>query len=351
MIDVTQTLLTLSACTGVAGAEQPVAQLVSGMLATCAQSVFIDPLGSVLATLCEPQSGYPTILLDAHMDEIGMIVTYIDDNGFLKVGSCGGVDRRLLLAQRVTVHGKEPVFGVVAAHSPHLSTGEERKKVPEMDYLLIDIGCSRERAMELVRPGDRVTIESQAFSMQNGRVCAKASDDRAGVAAVLRAAELIKQAAPRCGVKALLSVQEETGERGAKAAGFTADCDIALAVDVSFALTSDAPEHKCGKLGEGPMIGIAPTLTKSISDEFIRLAKELKIPYQIEVMAGETSTNADALGVAGKGAKTGLLSIPLRYMHTPVEVTQPQDIEHTARLLAEFVIRMGKQKEGCTHAV
>ncbi len=350
MIDVTQTLLALSACTGVAGAEQPVAQLVSGMLAPCAQSVFIDPLGSVLATLCEPQSGYPTILLDAHMDEIGMIVTYIDDNGFLKVGSCGGVDRRLLLAQRVTVHGKEPVFGVVAAHSPHLSTGEERKKVPEMDDILIDIGCSRERAMELVRPGDRVTIE-------------------------------IKQAAPRCGVKVLLSVQEETGERGAKAAGFTADCDIALAVDVSFALTSDAPEHKCGKLGEGPMIGIAPTLTKSISDEFIRLAKELKIPYQIEVMAGETSTNADALGVAGKGAKTGLLSIPLRYMHTPVEVTQPQDIEqgkgaktgllsiplrymhtpvevtqpqdieHTARLLAEFVVRMEKQKEGCTHAV
>ncbi len=341
-MDVAELLLTLSGCTGVSGAEQPVAERIAEIIKPFCQRVEIDPLGSVLASVRPAKEGYPTVLLDAHMDEVGMIVTYIDDKGFLKVGNCGGVDRRLLLAQRVIVHGKEPVYGVIAAPPPHLSTGEERKKVPSMDELVIDIGCSPERARELVRPGDRVTIDAPGARLLNDRICAKASDDRAGVAAVLRAVELLDKEEFPWGIKALFSVQEEVGERGAKAGGFAADCDIALAVDVSFALTSDAPEHKCGRMGEGPMIGISPTLTASISDRFVALAKEHDIPYQLEVMAGETSTNADALGVAGKGAKTGLLSIPLRYMHTPVEVTEPADMENTARLLKEFIKEGGE---------
>lgn len=341
-MDCKDLMMELSACVGVAGAESAVAQKCAGMLQDMGAQVTITPLGNLLATLRPASADQPMVLLDAHIDEIGLIVTSVGEDGFLRVSNCGGVDRRLLLAQRVIIHGREEVYGIIASKPPHLETAEEEKKVPEIDEIVIDTGLTGEQAKALISPGDMVTIDVEPTALLNGRICGKALDDRAGVAAVLRAVELLRDKPLSCGLTVLLSAQEETGERGAKTGGFTAAPDIALAVDVSFAYTADADEHKCGKMGEGPMIGIAPTLTRAISEQFIELAKAEKIPYQLEVMGGETSTNADALGVAGRGAKTGLLSIPLRYMHTPIEVVQTDDVENTARLLAAFIEKAGE---------
>jgi endoglucanase len=342
MESIKQDLFRLSKCIGVAGDESSASEAAKEMLSKYTSNIKTDNMGNIIAEIFPRREGKPYVLLDAHIDEIGMIVTFIDAKGFLHVSNCGGVDRRLLLAQRVIVHSKEKLFGVIASKPPHLESAEDAKKVPEVVDVLIDIGLSQDEAKQKVSLGDRVTIQSESHELLNNRVATKAIDDKAGIVSILKALEILSEKKPDCGLGVLFSVQEETGERGARVGGFTVDPDIAIAVDVSFAYTSDAVEHKCGKMGEGVMVGIAPTLTRQISKDFEQLAKQAGIKYQLEVMGGETSTNADALGVTKKGVKTGLLSIPLRYMHTPIEVVQMEDIENTAKLLAEFVLKAGE---------
>lgn len=332
----------LSQVPGIAGEERAATELAAQFLKEYTSAVRINPLGSVIAEIKAPDAGAPTLLLDAHIDQIGLIVTHIEENGFLRVGSCGGIDRRLLLAQRVTIFGKRPVMGIVASKPPHLQNGDEAKKVPEIDGIFIDTGCSSEELKSLVSPGDKVRIEGDFLELKNQRVAGPALDDRAGVAAVLLALEYLKQKHYPCGLTVVFSTQEETGSAGAATSAYAVGADMAVAVDVSFAYTSDAPEHKCGKMGQGVMIGVAPVLDKRMSDALILAAKERKIPYQVEVMSGSTGTNADKIAVSRSGVRTGVLSIPQKYMHTPVEVVQTEDVESTAALLAEFVLRAGE---------
>ena len=278
-------------------------------------------------------------MLDAHIDRIGLIVTEILPGGFLRVDRCGGVDVKTLSAQRVKIHAKKPLYGVITAMPPHLQTAEQMKKAFSIDELFVDTGLSKEQVETLVFPGDRVTVEYESAKMENGRFTASAIDDRAGVASIISAVEKIYKAPTNCGVTVLFSAQEETGERGAAAAAGKIDYDEVIAVDVSFAHTPDAKAHKCGVMGKGAMIGVAPTLTKQISDEFVSLAKSASDEYQLEVMSGETGTNADRLGISALGARSGLLSIPIRYMHTPCETVQLSDIESVARLLADYLLK------------
>lgn len=334
-------LRALSQAVGVAGLEGGAADCAKHLLEPFARRITTDPLGSLIAEIRPPQEGRPHILFDAHIDEIGMIVTAVEEDGFLHVANCGGLDRKVLLAQEVTVHGREELCGVVASKPPHLASAEDAKKTPEMDDILIDTGLTGGRAQALISPGDRVTVRGEFCELLGGRVSGKALDDRAGVAAVIKAVELLSGENPGCGLTVLLSTQEETGTRGAATGGFAVQPDVCLSVDVSFGLTSDAPEHKCGKLGEGVMIGVSPTLTAGVTEELIELAQRSGIPHQLEVMGGETSTNADVIGLAGAGVKTGLCSIPLRYMHTPIEVVAVTDVDAVARLLAEYVRKAG----------
>lgn len=337
-MELTALLEQLAQSTGVSGGELPAAEVACAELKRYTDDISIDAMGSVTAVV---KQGSPLVLLDAHIDEIGLIVTSLGENGFLKAAAVGGVDRRLLIAQEVVILSEEPVEGVVASKPPHLLSADESKKVPKVDDLWIDTGLTTEELEQKVALGDRIRFKAGFHRLMNGRVCSKSLDDRAGVAAVLRALELLKDEPLCCGLAVTFTCQEELGCLGAKTASYSVAPDLALTVDVSFAHTPDAPEHKCGKLGGGTMIGISPTLDKGVSDELTALAKEKKIPYQLEVMGGLTSTNADSITVSRGGVKCGLLSIPLRYMHTPIETIEVEDVESTARLMAEFVKKAG----------
>lgn len=339
MMKLKETLFELTTAIGVAGEEFSAAQDACEKLKEFAPDAKVDFFGNVIGNIGERNDKKPHLLLDAHIDEIGFIVTHITDDGFLKVSNCGGVDRRLLLAQQVSIFGSETIKGIITSIPPHLE--DDDKKVPKMDDIYIDIGMSKEQAEKTVSLGDRGVIDARACQLLNDRVTSKAIDDRSGVLVILNTLEKLKGKPLPYSITALFSAQEETGERGAKTAAFKINPDLAIAIDVSFALTADDSVHKCGELSKGAMIGIAPSLSKSMSDELIRVAKEKDIPYQLEVMDGTTGTNADVIGVTRSGVKTVTVSVPLKYMHTPVEVVSLNDIENTSELLAEFILQGG----------
>ncbi|MBP1550576.1 MAG: M42 family peptidase, partial [Oscillospiraceae bacterium] len=246
-----QTIIQLADTSGVSGDETKAAELALEMLKEFTDDCYIKN-GNVIGHLGK-KGAKPHIMIDAHIDQIGFVVTYITDDGFLKISNCGGIDRRLLLAQQVTVLGKEPVTGIVCAIPPHLSTDES--SVPEMDEICIDIGMTKKQAENVISYGDKIVFATSCKKLQGDRITGAALDDRCGVAAILRALEIIKGNNLDYELTVMFSTQEELGERGAKIGVFDIDPDIALAVDVSFALTADDSEIKCGKMGKGCMIG------------------------------------------------------------------------------------------------
>ena len=333
-MDIRSTVVSLSEISGTSGSESKAAQLALGMLREyCPDAEIIN--GNVTGKFGTHREGLPSLLLDAHIDQIGFAVTYITDDGFIKVGNIGGIDRRLLPAQPVVVHGSRDIKGVICSVPPHLTSGGS--EVLEMDDFAIDTGLTKEELEKLVSLGDSVTFDVTCRDLIGSRITGGALDDRCGVASILYALELLKDSDLAYNVTVLFSTQEEVGERGAKIGAFEINPDIALAVDVSFAYAIGEEESKCGYLGKGPMIGISPSLSREISDELINTAKSADIPYQIEVMSGLTGTNADRFSVNRCGAKACTVSIPLRNMHTPVEVIDITDAEQTAKLLAAYI--------------
>lgn len=322
---------------GVSGAENEAASVAAELLNKY-MPARVDVLGSVTGTTGE---GETHILLDAHLDQIGLVVTAIDEDGFLKVAKCGGSDIRVLAAAEVTVHGREKLFGVITSTPPHLSKPEDSNKAKGFDEISVDIGMKREDAVKLVSPGDRITFNGEYLKLLGNRVSSPSIDDRAGVAAVLRCLELIKDKNLNCKISVMFSVQEETGGSGAQAGAFAANADEAIAVDVSFASAPGVSGEKYAALGGGTMIGYGPSLDYTMSRKLAEIAENKEILNQPEVMGGKTGTNCDEIQVAGKGVRTALLSIPLRNMHTAVEVCDLEDIENTARLMAEYIIERG----------
>lgn len=327
-------LKTLCPATGVSGDEADAAKAAEKLLSPLGR-VEHTPLGSVLCYVPPVKAGLPRVMLVAHLDQVGLMVTRITDKGFLKVAACGGPDRRTLAGARVTVHTaccKLP--GVVVATPPHLSDGKTKTAKPEQ--LSVDIGLSAEAAREKVALGDRIVLDGVLEPLFSDRVCSAALDDRAGCAAVIRAAELLKKTEKAEIIVALVS-QEEVGSSGAATSAFAVAPDFAFVVDVSMGLTPDEKAEACGEMGKGPMIGVAPILDRRLSLRLTETAKRANIPWQIEVMASRTGTDADAIAVSGKGVRAALVSIPLRFMHTPGEVVSLSDVENTAKLIAETV--------------
>jgi endoglucanase len=336
-MDIANAIKLLSDETGVSGEESKAAKLAASMLKEYTNDVCIKN-GNVIGKLGKHDGNSVKLVLDAHIDQVGLIVTYVDENGFIKAANCGGIDRRLLPAQQVIIHGKRDIYGIVISIPPHLSGGKE-KEVPEISELCIDTGMGREELLEIVQPGDKITFDVKCGKLLGRRIAGRALDDRAGVAAILYALDLLKNEEINCALTVLFSAQEEIGERGAKIAAYDINADIAIAVDVGFGYAEGEKEEKCGKLGNGGMIGISPSLDKKLSLELIDIAKEMNIPFQHEIMPGLTSTNADQFSVSGSGARAVTLSIPLRYMHTPVEVVDLSDVENVGKLLAEYIRR------------
>lgn len=333
-MNILEVLKNLANEAGVSGEEEKAAALAASYLKKYTDDVEIRH-GNVVANFGKREAGKPHIALDAHIDQIGFVVTYITDDGFIKVGNCGGIDRRLLAAQPVVIHGKRELRGFVCSTPPHLAP-EGEKKVPEMSDILIDTGFSKEELSEWVSLGDKIRFDVQCEELLGTRITGGALDDRAGVAAILYAVDQLKDEELPCSYSVLFTTQEELGERGAHIGAYDAEADIAIAVDVGFGISEpDDEEGKYGGLGKGGMIGISPSLDKALSDALIRTAKKAKLPYQLEVMPGMTSTNADQYAVARSGARAVTLSIPLKYMHTPVEVIDISDVKNVGKLLAE----------------
>lgn len=340
-MNITGTLRKLCEAHGVSGAEDNACAAAAELLREYAPDAQIDSFGNVTAFIGDRNNGKKTLLLEAHIDEIGFIVTYIDDKGFIKVGECGGTDRRLYAAQTVTIHSKAPLRGVIATLPPHVSS--DAKTAMKADEIVIDTGYTKDELEKMVNLGDRVTIDGKFSVLSGTRVTGKAIDDRGGVAAALYALDLLKGKETDYNIAVLFASQEETGSRGAKIGAFNADADVALATDVSFAYTPGAKKEKCGIMGKGAMIGVAPVLSGEVTAELKRIAAEKDIPVQFEVMGGDTGTDADEISVTKSGVKTGLISIPLKYMHTPVEVVDTEDICAVGRLMAEFAVKKGEE--------
>lgn len=335
-MDLKEVIKSLADSSGVSGDEDSAAKLALGYMKEFTDDCYIKN-NCVFGNFGKREKGKPHILLDAHIDQIGFVVTYITDDGFIKIANCGGIDRRLLLAQQVKILGKKEVFGVICSIPPHLEKKSDEGKVPEYSDICIDVGMTKEEAEKVISQGDKIIFLQKCCDMQGDRISGAALDDRCGVACLLRAAEMLKNEQLNCSYTVMFSSQEEVGERGAKIGVYDVDPDIAIAVDVSFALTTDDSELKCGKMGKGTMIGFAPTLDRELSDRMKETAVKNNIPYQIEVMNDETGTNADRFSVNAGGVKAVTLSIPLKYMHTPVEVISVSDVENTAKLIAAYI--------------
>ncbi|MDD6033961.1 MAG: GNAT family N-acetyltransferase [Oscillospiraceae bacterium] len=329
----------LCEATGVAGEEGAAAETAASLLRAYTSDITITPDHSVIAKIYDAGEGKPLLMLDAHIDEIGMTVTHIDEDGFVRVASTGGIDRRLVLAQEVILHGEREIPGVVLTRAPHLQSADERTKVPEIKDIILDTGIPGEELQQILSLGDRVTIKSRFTRLQGDHISSKALDDRGCIACILCALEELKGRELPVSLAVAFTSQEEVGGVGAVNSAYTLHPDMAIAVDVSFALTPDADPLKCGKLGEGPMVGISPILDRRIWKKLIALAEAQSIPFQREVMGGgHTGTNADGIALSRGGVRTGLISLPQRYMHTPIEVVRLCDIEAVGKLLAAYAL-------------
>ncbi len=333
-MNIAQTLEQLCTGTGVSGYETAISKQVSDLLKPFCTNIQILH-GNVIGTVGTHDPKKKHILLDAHLDQVGMVVTYITEEGFVKVGAVGGLDLRLLPAQHVRLHGTHAIPGVICTVPPHLMKGEET--VPDWSAIYVDTGYSKEELEHIISLGDCVSFDSPFQLLTEQCVSAPSLDDRCGIVAILQAVEQLQNETLPCNLTVLFSSQEELGERGAKIAAYQIHPDIALAVDVSFARSHHDDPVKCGILGDGPMIGISPSLSRSVNDELIATAKALNLPWQPEVMAGTTGTNADQFSGTRNGIQTGTVSIPLRYMHTPSELIALKDVQATADLLAAYV--------------
>ncbi len=315
---------------GVSGAEENIVDYLKGVLSEYG-NVTVDSMNNIYCTFGE---GYH-FLLDAHLDEIGMIVTSITDDGFIKVGKCGGIDLRMLPAYEVSVWGKKEIKGIISTLPPHLQSSDDAEKAPKIEQISIDTGYSKDELENLVSLGDRVTFKRNFTKLLNDFVSASCLDDRSGVCAILLALDELKKLP--CKVTVMFSSQEEVGTRGAKIGPYKKNVDEAIVVDVSFGYTPNCDREDCGELSKGAMIGFSPILDKTMSRMLVDVAKRDSIPYQTEIMSGKTGTNADVISISESGVKTALISIPEKYMHQPVEVVDINDIEAVKELIVAYI--------------
>ncbi len=313
--------------------QASVATVAMDLLHPFVDETYADALGNIIAFRRANNPSAKTILLEAHMDEIGFLVTHIDDAGFVHVAPAGGVDARIMAAQSVVVFGDKPYNGIVSSVPPHLSTGD--KALPTIEEMGIDIGLPADIARQCIPLGSRIAFSSNFTQMHSHLVCSKSLDNRSGMAAIIHT---LQQLTTRdVNVAVAFCVQEELGCRGASVATRQIQPDEAIIIDVSFAVAHGENPMRCGKLGGGVMIGISPILHEEMTNKLFSIAAKNNIPYQTEVMASSTGTDADPISVTDRGVPSALLSIPLRYMHTPNEIIDINDIIAVSDLLKCYI--------------
>ena len=339
-MDIFSIINKLSASPSPSGFEKNISKRIVALLSRFVDETAVDGFGNVYGIKKCGKKDAKCILLDAHIDEIGLIVTGEED-GFLRFGTLGGVDPRILPAGCVTVLSDPPRKGVITTVPPHLLTAADMKKAFELDDLFIDVGAEGKSGIPVGTP---VVFDSEPCRLQGGYITARALDDRAGLAAILKAISLLKGKKLPFDIVVLASAQEEVGCRGAKIGAYTVDPECAIVVDVTHAHTAGADKSETFDAGSGAIIGIGPNMTKRISSKLIEVAKDKKIPHKLEICPGHSGTNAWSVQTVREGIATGLISIPLKYMHTPVETVKKNDIEASAKLISEFIQAISKQE-------
>ena len=341
-MDIRQALERLCTQTAPSGFEGPAARMAAELLRPLVDEVSISRSGSVVGVRRCGRPNAKKLLLDAHLDEIGLIVTGIEE-GFLRFRTIGGVDPRMLPDRELTVMTQPPVLGVVACLPPHVLRAEDMKKTIPMDDLRVDVGMSQEQAEAAIPIGTPMVFRGGCFALDGDKLCGKSMDDRSCFVTLLRAAELLKDKPLDVDLYIMGSTREEVSGAGAKVGTYGINPDFCVAVDVTHGKTPDANLHRRSSIGGGPQIGIGPNMTRWMTQRMIKKAKAHAIPYQPEVMEGHTGTNGWGMQVTREGVATSVVSLPLKYMHSPIEVLDIQDIEHVAALLAAFTENLGKE--------
>ncbi len=330
------------------GFEQRVQQVIREELQQISDEVRTDVHGNVIATL--NPTGTPRVMLTAHCDELGFLVRYIDDKGFIYFAPIGGFDPSTLPGERVHIHTPQgPVLGVIGRKPAHLLSGEERGKAPKLSELWIDIGvASQEEAQALVQIGSVATRAAELEPLRGDLVVSRALDDKSGVFAVAEAVRRIYEQRDKLKASVFFAavVQEEVGSRGARTSAYGIDPLIAVAVDVTY--TSDHPQtskHEIGdvKLNGGPVITIGGNINPRVYAMLVAAADDAGIAYQIDPQAAGTGTDTDIIQVTRAGVATGLVSIPCRYLHTGSEIASLKDIDEVAEVLARFVLALNEE--------
>ncbi|HEX3725733.1 MAG TPA: M42 family metallopeptidase [Pirellulales bacterium] len=325
------------------GFEQPIQKVVREYVADFADEVRHDLHGNLIAIR---NPGAPLrVMLAGHCDQIGFLVQYIDPDGFLWVQTIGGWDPQVLIGQKLTVWSASgPIFGVISRKAIHLLTEEERKQVPKLKDLWLDIGAkNREDAAALVRVGDPVTLQLGYAPMLNGLASSPAMDDKCGLWVAVEALRRTRGKTLNCALFAVSTVQEEIGLRGAITSSYGIQPQVGIAIDVTHATdcpTIDKKQEGDVALGKGPVIYRGPNMNPKVVDRLLEMASQHELPHQLSAVGRATSTDANAIQLSRGGVATALVSIPNRYMHSPVEMISLADIDRAADLLANFALSL-----------
>jgi len=332
---------------GPSGFEVRPARVWRAEAETFADEVRVDIHGSSFASV--HSEGAPHVMLAGHVDEIGLQITHIDENGFLYVAEIGGWDPQVLVGQRVTVMGRDgDVPGVIGKKAIHLMSSEDRTKASKTKQLWVDVGVdSEDEARKLgLRVGDPMVLDQSMVRLAGDRIASRAIDDRIGAFVVLEAARLVAEDPGEASVTAVATTQEEIGYNGggARASAYALQPDVAIVVDVTF--STDVPDVEKKELGDhdlgsGPVLSRGSAAHNEVFEMLARVAEEEDIPFTVQASPRSTRTDADGIFLTRSGVPTGLVSVPNRYMHSPNEVVAVSDLFNTARLIAAFVRRLG----------
>lgn len=336
MEKIKDTLLALCSQMTVAGFEYRAENKVREICAGIFDEIRVDPLGSVVMVKKSARQNAPKMVIDAHLDNVGMMVTDIKDGGFLSVVQIGGLDTRVLPATEVTVYGKEEIYGLVTSTPPHL-----RKKgangAPSMDELYIDTGYTKERLSEIVSVGDPVGYRLKFTEMANDFVTSSGLDDKACAAGIIEAMREVDSRELKYDVYVTLSAQEETGKNGSARVSFGIDPEIAIITDVNFASGDGTPDYECIKCTEGASLDISSLADKRLTRNIRKMLNDKFIKHQIICEPGRTYTNNEGLLISGNGVRTAVLSVPLKNMHTPCETVNLKDILSLKEIIGAIV--------------
>lgn len=337
----------LCAVNAMTGFENKACEAIRNLFEPVCDKAWVDSFFNVIGFKKGTGENPKKVMITAHYDQIGMVVTGYEKNGFLRVSNLGGIDTKALLASEVTVHGREELYGIIGAKPPHLLTAQETQKSMKITELFIDTGLPDDELKEKVTPGDPVSILSSVITMENGCIAGRSLDNRAGVAALVLILEQLQGMKHENDIYVAATVQEETELVGAITGAWAVNPDIAVVIDVCHGDMPEADKNQTYPLGKGVPVGIGPAFHRGETKVLQDVAKQERIPVQLCIEPGDPGTEAWAIQVSHTGIPTLEACIPLRYMHTGIELLLLRDIEMTATLVARYSASRAGEAIGC----